>query len=250
MFRALPTSASAFLCCTTLLAASPISSLAQVSARASIPDSGRAGPLPLLTLHLRTRLWMQSSTDPVAWLMPGFDAALALAHPPRQQQRVWNTGEFAGLYGGYLARQSAATATQAAVAALLREDPRYRRLGHGSLAHRAGYAAGATLVDWRSGAETRRMPAASSLAAAATAAALANTWVAPRFQNTTHLTQRMLTSLAALAGSALAAEFRPDALRLTRRTGQGLAGLATGVHSRGRGIAGRKPVRSFGRAGA
>ncbi len=261
MVRAMPTSASAFLLCGSLLAASSIPALAQVSepdsglasglvsAPVSAPDSGsarRAGTLPPLTLPLRTRLWMQASADPVAWLMPGFDAALALAHPPRQQPAAWNTGDFAGLYGGYLARQSAATAAQTAVAALLREDPRYRRLGNGSLVHRAGYAAGATLVDWRSG--TRRMPAVSSLAAAATAAALANTWVAPRFQNTTHLTQRMLTSLAALAGSALAAEFRPDALRLTRRAGHALVAVAKS-RRRGLSTAESQPVRSFGRGG-
>ena len=88
MIRALPTTASAFLLCGSLLAAISIPVFAQVSGLDSMPDSRTAwpaAPLPPLTMQLRTRLWLQASADPVAWLMPGFDAALALAHPPRQQ---------------------------------------------------------------------------------------------------------------------------------------------------------------------
>lgn len=187
---------------------------------AALPAPANSVPEPSaapFTSRQRLRLFAHTATDPVAWLAPGFDAALSMAHPPRQQPPDWSVGAngFAHLYAGALARQSAASATQFAVAALLREDTRYRASARRNPLRRAAHAATFTLVDrGRSG---HRRLAVSSLAAAFTAAALANTWQPPQFQNTTHLTQRTLTSLAALSGSALALEFRPDAVRLTHR---------------------------------
>lgn len=187
-----------------------------VASPATAQGTPCAGAAPL-TAGLRLRLFADSVRDPMAWVAPGFDAALSMAHPPRRQPPEWSVGGngFAHLYAGALARQSAATTAQFAVAALLREDTRYRASLRGNPLRRAAHAATFTLVD-RGNSGDRRL-AVSSLAAAFTAAALANTWQPPQFQNSTHLLQRTLTSLAALSGSTLAAEFRPDAVRVTHR---------------------------------
>ncbi len=219
-----PTRASAFLFLWASLAAIPL--LAQRVPSQAEPLSGQAA---VLNMRLRAQLWVRSSVDPAAWLMPGIDAAFSMAHPPRQQPPAWSDGVegFAHLYAGYLARQSAATSAQAAVAAILREDDRYQPAQQGNALRRASHAASFTLFDRR--VSGRRTLAVSSLAAAFTAAELANTWLAPQFQNSTHLTQRTLTSLGALAGSNLAAEFRPEAIRLTRRASHGLSHLRPGT---------------------
>ena len=207
-----PTVASAFVflcaCCTPAAPATPPTT-------ASAPSISVSRPAPFTTRQ-RLRLFAHTVADPVAWLAPGFDAALSMAHPPRHQPAAWSVGAsgFAHLYAGSLARQSAASAAQFAVAALLREDTRYRASARRNPVRRVVHAATFTLVDrGRSG---HRRLAVSSLAAAFTAAALANTWQPPQFQNSTHLTQRTLTSLAALSGSTLALEFRPDAMRMAR----------------------------------
>lgn len=176
-----------------------------------------------LTTSLRAHLLVRQSTAPTAWLAPGLEAACSMAHPPRHQPSDWSVGAggFAHLYSGYLARQSASTAAQFIVAALLEEDTCYRPSTQHNPLRRAAYAAVFPLFDRR--VSGRRTVAVSSFAAAFTAAALANTWLPAQFRNSAHLTQRTLTSLAALSGSVLAAEFHPEAIRLTHRLTHPLA---------------------------
>ncbi len=214
-----PTFASAFVVLCACYSApapattpAPAASVASASPASPIADPGAAS----FTSRQRLHLFAHSVTDPLSWLAPAVDAALSMAHPPRRQPAAWSVGAngFAHLYAGSLARQSAAVTAQFAVAALLQEDTRYRASARKNPLRRATHAATFTLVDrGRSG---HRRLALSSLAAAFTAAALANTWQPPQFQNSTHLTQRTLTGLAALSGSTLALEFRPDALRMAR----------------------------------
>lgn len=213
MPASLPTRASAFVFLCAFFAVGP--------AHAQTERQPPAMSAPLSPPQ-RAHLWLRASVDPAAWFMPGLDAAFSMAHPPRQQPPAWSVGAegFAHLYAGYLARQSAATMAQAAVAALLHEDTRYQPAAQGNPLRRAARAVSFTVVDRRASGRSpsgRRAIAVSSFAAAFTAAALANTWVAPQFQNSTHLAQRTLTSLAALSGSTLTAEFRPDAIRITHR---------------------------------
>lgn len=163
------------------------------------------------------------SLDATAWLVPAFEAGFAMAHPARNQPADWSIGAsgFAHLYAGYLARQSAATATQFATALVLGEDPRYWPSRDHNPARRAAHAALSTVFDQRSRGWQRHTVALSNLAAAFTAASLANAWQPAQFRNSTHLGQRTLTSLAGIAGGNLAAEFRPEAKlemkRLVRR---------------------------------
>lgn len=234
MPASLPTRASAFLFLWAVSAALPLQ--AQLKTGHSDPPSETLVPL---TPRLRARLWVRTSTDATAWLVPGLEAAFSMAHPPRRQQPAWSVGAegFVHLYSGYLARQSAATSAQTVAAALLHEDNRYLPAPPGSALRRAAHAVSFTVIDRRASAGSgHRMPAISSLAAAFTAAELANTWLAPQFQNSTHLVQRTLTSLGSLAGSELATEFRPDAVRLMRRVTHGISRVA--IH------AGRKASKS------
>ncbi len=161
----------------------------------------------------------ERSVDVTAWLVPGFEAGFAMAHPARNQPADWSLGAsgFAHLYAGYLARQTAATAAQSATALALDEDPRYWPSPSGNPMRRAAHAAVFTLFDQRNRGWRRHTVAVSNLVAALTAASLANTWQPAQFQNSTHLAQRTLTSLAGIAGGNLAAEFRPELTRVARR---------------------------------
>ncbi len=99
-----------------------------------------------LTAKQKFKLALEDSFDPYAYPVAGFFAALAEGqNDPKSWGRGW--GPFGKRYAASFTDQTDENMmTEAVLPALLKQDPRYFRLGSGSFFKRAGYAVTRTFV--------------------------------------------------------------------------------------------------------
>ena len=167
--------------------------------------SGHAAPL---NSGQKFNLWVHSSTDPFVFVVTGLDAAYSQA-----------TNQFPG-YGqglkGYGKRYGASLADtlngnlwgNAILPSVLHQDPRYFRLGHGTITHRILYAAATTVIC--RGDNGKWQPNYSNVAGNFIGGAFSNIYYPPSDRGLGLTLERGATVTAEGALGSFAVEFYPD----------------------------------------
>ena len=164
------------------------------------------GPAPLTAREKLGYHWRQTVSPGFVVEMAAYAGVLHWMDTPSE----WGQG--AGPYGKRVASAVGATAIRNAFAFVLdsglREDPRYRRSGHGSFFNRIGHAARETVVTRSDGGRTRF--ATWRFGSAVGAAYLSNVWYPDRLNTVSSgLEQGAATIGLDLLGN-IAGEFWPD----------------------------------------
>jgi hypothetical protein len=180
-----------------------------VVSRPSLAPGGIQPGTPL-TLHDRFILEVRTTFGPSDFAVPAAQAALTMADPPNGYPREWSDGPgaFGRNYGAEFARHSTGGLTHFAVAAVLREDPRYYPSSSANPAGRFVHAIAFTLVDHS---DSGRHTIAVSNLAGATAAGFIGMAIYPHgFNDTTHAYQHAALETTSFFAHNLIAEFSPE----------------------------------------
>jgi hypothetical protein len=169
---------------------------------------GHAAPL---TSRQKFSLYLRSTTDPFVFAVTALDAGY---------EEVGD--QFTG-YGwgpaGYFKRYGASLADSvdgnfwgnAVLPSLLHQDPRYFRLGHGTITHRILYAAATTVIC--KGDNGKWQPSYSNIGGNFIGGAISNLYYPPADRGISLTLENGATVTAEGALGALALEFYPDASR-------------------------------------
>ena len=167
--------------------------------------SGHAAPL---TSGQKFGLYLHSSTDPFVFVITGVDAAYEQATDqfPEYRQGVKGYGK---RYGAALADDLDGNLWgNAILPAVLRQDPRYFRMGHGTITHRVLYAAATTVIC--RGDNGKWQPNYSNVAGNFIGGAFSNIYYPPAERGVALTLERGATVTAEGALGSLAVEFYPD----------------------------------------
>jgi hypothetical protein len=175
-----------------------------------VPQAVGFQPGEPLTLGDRFKLELRTTFGPSAYAVPAAQAALTMADPPNGYPHEWSDGPaaFGRNYGAEFARHSTGGLTHFAIAAALREDPRYYPSSSLNPAGRFVHAVAFTLVD-RSD-SGRRTIAASNLGGAAAAGFIGMAIYPDGFNDTTHAYQHAALESTSFVAHNLIAEFSPE----------------------------------------
>ena len=178
----------------------------------SVPDrqSGPLEPTGPVTFKERIRLQIHTTLGFPAFMIPAYESAITMAHPPDHFPREWRDGggAFGRNYGGEFARHATSGLTHFTTAAVLREDPRYYPSLSTNYFHRSVHAILFTLMD-RSDSGHRTV-AFSNLTGATAGGFITMTYMPDGFNDTTHAYQRAALELGQFGGRNLVAEFSPE----------------------------------------
>lgn len=176
--------------------------------------SGHADPL---SNKQKFTLWLHSAVDPFTFVSTGFTAGIEQA-----QNSYAGYGQGAAGYGKRFGAAYADTVDghlwgKAILPSLLRQDPRYFRLGQGTLKHRAWYAIeGAFRCKGDSG---RWQFAYSNIGGNFIGGAIANAYYPPSSRGIRLVLDRGLIVTAEGAFGLLGSEFYPDIIAHFKRKG-------------------------------
>jgi hypothetical protein len=170
-----------------------------------------------LTLHDRFTLEMRTTFGAGAFAVPASEAAITMADPPPHFSHEWSdgAGAFGRIYGADFARHTTGGLTHFAVAAAVREDPRYYPSTSTNLAARVGHVLAFTLVD-RSDSGHRTL-AISNISGSFAGGFVGMAFYPDGFNDTTHALQRSALELTNFAGHNLTAEFSPEIVRILHK---------------------------------
>lgn len=161
-----------------------------------------------LTADEKLRLWRKGAFDPFQFFDVGFQAALSQA-----QDQFPSYGQGAAGYGKRFGAaladsQTSAFFSDAAFPVLLHEDPRFFRLGHGSVAHRAGHALLQEFIARKdSGGSTLHF---ANILGAFSSGTIANAYYPPAERGFALTMNRASVSLLDGSAGGLLTEFWPD----------------------------------------
>jgi len=163
---------------------------------------------PSLTPSEKFKLFARQAFDPFQWVAAGAQAGLS------QAENTWPAyGQGAAGYGKRYGADVADVTDREFMSdflfpVLLKQDPRYFRLGHGSIKHRAAYSLAQEF--WcKSDKETRQFNFSKVLGAFAAKAA-SNLYYPPSDRGLGLTMRRSDTSILSGMASGLGAEFWPD----------------------------------------
>lgn len=170
-------------------------------------SSGSQQPL---TVGGKFRYFANESFRPGVFLVAGFYAGLAMAHPPRNYPPEWRQGAagFGRNYGDFIASWTAVQGGKFLAASALHEDPRYVRSSSRNLFARAFHAVRSTVIDKSDTGRDR--PALANVAGALAGGFVGNAYLPDGFNDVTHGLQRSATAMTGFATSNLVDEFRPE----------------------------------------
>jgi hypothetical protein len=149
--------------------------------------------------------------DPFSWVTTGLYAGVAQWHNQYPQFGQGAQG-YAKRYGGAFADGAIANfMSEAIFPSLLHEDPRYFRLGHGSILHRIGYTISRELITRKdSGREGFNI---SEIAGNLGAAALSNLYYPAQERTAGQTMEKFAVNIVGDAGFNVLKEFYPDMRR-------------------------------------
>jgi len=133
-----------------------------------------------------------------------------MANPPNGYPPEWHAGAgaYGRLYGDSFARKGAEGIGRFSAAALLHEDPRYRRSESTFFPTRLGHAFAFTFIDRTDGGHSTI--ALSNFAGAAAGGFIGNAYLPTGFDNLTHGGQRSAVAFGGLAAQNVMQEFSPE----------------------------------------
>lgn len=167
--------------------------------------SGHAAPL---TPKQKFTLYLHSATDPFVFVVTGLDAGYEQATDQFPEYRYGAAG-YGKRYGAALADDLDGNFWgNAVLPALLHQDPRYFRLGHGTIVHRILYSAATTVIC--KGDNGKWQPSYSNIAGNFIGGAISNVYYPPSDRGISLTMERGATVTAEGALGALALEFYPD----------------------------------------
>ena len=201
----------------------PVPSSIAAGEESSPPASGTQRLFPTAPTDspftIRNRFILETKTvfGPGAFIVPAGESLIIMAHPPHHYPREWadGGGAFARNYGSELVRHTTSGLTHFAVAAVVREDPRYHSSTSTNAAVRAFHALAFALVD-RSD-SGRHTLAISNLAGSAAGGFIGMAFLPDGFNDTTHAYQRSVREISNFGGHNLIAEFSPELGALARK---------------------------------
>lgn len=175
-------------------------------------ESGTATPL---TPKGKFELWYKSAIDPFTFATAGIDAGIEQAEDSYPEYHQGFTG-FAKRYGAsYADTVDGSFFGNAVLPVLLRQDPRYFRLGHGSAKQRLWYVALSTVRC--KGDNGKWQPNYSNVAGNFIAGAISNAYYPASDRGVGLTLERGLVVTAEGAIGSLAFEFYPDAIAYLKR---------------------------------
>ena len=163
---------------------------------------------PPLSTAGKFKLFVKSSTDPFTFAAVGLQAGLSQA-----ENEFEGYGQGAAGYGKRYGASLADNASSGFFAnffypTLLKEDPRYFRLGEGSVKHRIGYSLAQEFVCHTD--KGGRSFNYSNMLGAFTTGGLSNLYYPPEDRGATLTVSRSLISIAYGSAGGLLSEFWPD----------------------------------------
>ena len=195
--------------------------MAQASSRVISPVS-QSGPVGTLSEHERFVLYIHRTYGPPGFVLPAFEAAIAMADPPDKLPREWRDGAggFGRHYGAFVVRHTAGGTADYLVTTALREDPRYFPAEYGGaersgVARRVLHAMTFAFVDRTD--SGRATPAFGNFAGALTAGFIGNAYQPEGFNDRVHGGQRTIVDFSTYIGRNLISEFSPELLHLAHK---------------------------------
>lgn len=175
-------------------------------------ESGSAAPL---TPHGKFELWYKSAVDPFTFVTAGLDAGIEQAENSYPEYHQGFVG-YAKRYGAsYADTVDGSFWGNAVLPVLLKQDPRYFRLGHGSAKTRFWYVALSTVRC--KGDNGRWQPNYSNVAGNFIAGAISNAYYPASDRGVGLTLERGLVVTAEGAIGSIAFEFYPDAIAYLKR---------------------------------
>lgn len=167
--------------------------------------SGHAAPL---SSKQKFTLYLHSATDPFVFVVTGIDAGYEQATDQFPEYRYGAEG-FAKRYGASIADSLDGNFWgNAVLPSLLHQDPRYFRLGHGTVIHRILYSAATTVIC--KGDNGKWQPSYSNIGGNFIGGAISNLYYPPADRGMALTLERGATVTAEGALGSLALEFYPD----------------------------------------
>ena len=167
-------------------------------------------PLQPMDVGDKFRYFVEPSFGPRSFITNAFGAGIRMANPPNHYPHEWHAGAeaFGRLYGDSFARTGSESIARFSTAALLHEDPRYRRSESTFMPVRLGHALAFTFVDRTDGGHPT--VALSNFTGAAAAGFIGNAYLPPGFDNLTHAGQRATFAFGGIAAQNVLQEFSPE----------------------------------------
>lgn len=178
-------------------------------------NSVESGYAPPLTPHGKFELWYKSAIDPFTFATAGIDAGIEQAQNSYPEYHQGFVG-FAKRYGAsYADTVDGSFWGNAVLPVLLKQDPRYFRLGHGSAKARFWYVALSTVRC--KGDNGKWQPNYSNVAGNFIAGAISNAYYPASDRGVGLTLERGLVVTAEGAIGSIAFEFYPDAIAYLKR---------------------------------
>jgi hypothetical protein len=171
-----------------------------------------------LTVNQKLTLVVHRTFGPPGFVIPAFEAGIAMADPPPRFPPEWHDGAegFGHLYGAFFTRHVVGNAAEFAFSTAFHEDPRYfpERAGHNG-GHRILHAVWFSFYN-----ETdsgHRFFALNNFAGAAAAGFVGTAYQPAGFNDLTHAGQRTTTDFSTYIGRNLISEFSPELGHIFRK---------------------------------
>src|SRR5882757_4612475 len=191
----------------------------QQSSQSSIPFLSQRYNRPLQPMDLgdKFKYFVEPAFGPRSFVTNAFGAGIRMANPPNHYPHEWHAGAgaYGRLYGDSFARTGAESIGRFSAAALLREDPRYRRSESTFVPARLGHALAFTFVDRTDGGHPT--VAISNFTGAAASGFIGNAYLPAGFDNLTHAGQRSTFAFGGMAAQNVLQEFSPELGRALKK---------------------------------
>jgi len=180
-----------------------------------------SGPVPALLQPMsvgdKFKYLVEPAFGPRSLFTAAFAAGIRMTNPPNGYPHEWRAGAgaYGRFYGDSFARAGAGSIARFSAAALLHEDPRYRRSDSTFIPTRLAHAFVFTFVDRTDGGHGT--VAVSNFAGAAAAGFIGNAYLPDGFDNLTHAGQRSTIAFGGLAAQNILQEFSPELGRALRK---------------------------------
>lgn len=191
----------------------PLLSFAQQSNMVLLPTQ----QAPSMTAAERAKLYFSDTYNTGLIFSTAIPAATSMANPPKGLPRSWRQGPggYGRHVGDFMASQISADTTRHLTAALLHEDPRYRRSQNKGFFPRFGHALASQFLTWDASGSPR--PAFNTLAGVAAAGFVRTAYAPAGFDDTPHALQRSRIYLGRYVVESVIREFGPELCRTAQK---------------------------------